>query len=138
MHRVFQTQTVLIALKVLEILYGILINPDENSIQIALYILFQLIFSISASKYNVSFVNVRNFNDLHMHRQTHTHESRYNMGYTQTLYCVTFVNRQLLKYTVHGFAIMAQRPRELTEVDRQQMIDGWTSSPGLVCLTGMI
>lgn len=31
----------LIPTKVLEILYGILINPDENSIQITLYILLQ-------------------------------------------------------------------------------------------------
>lgn len=89
-------------------------------------------------------MNVHNFHDLHIHtqtdRHTHTHVSRYNTGYTQTLYCVTFVNRQLLKYTVHGFATMPRRPREMTEVDRQQVIDRsrWTLAPGLVCLTGMV
>lgn len=87
---------------------------------------------------NVSFMNVYTFNELHTHtdRHRHTHVSRYNTDYTrQTLYCVTFVNNYgtCTKYTVHGFATMARRPRELTEVDRQQMIDRWTSLLGLVC-----
>lgn len=112
-------------------------NPDENSIQIALYISLQLMFTFYIHN-NISFMKYE-YSMKYTQTDRHKHLSRYNTSYTHTHFILCHNGKQTATRVHCMVCYNGSETRRIDrEVNRQQMKDRRTSVPCLVCSTGMV